>query len=213
VELRFFPGDGWRVRKDFGENREGFSTELAMVRRLAKAGVRVAEVLEAEEPVIDYRRLPGTTLADLLEAAESGPDQRQELLRAMPALGQWLAEYYAASGGMILGDAHFRNFLLSPRGELAGVDFEACRPGRPEEDVARLAVFALTYDPALTPLKREAGGLLLEECRRRLGLDRRELERQLASELDGLCKRRGRDAGWREEVWEALRRENAGFSG
>lgn len=204
VELGFFPGTGWGIKKDFGENREGFSRELAMVRLLAEAGVPVAEVLKAEEPVILYRQLEGPTLADLLEAAEGDPSLRGELERGIKALARWLAGYYAASGGLALGDAHLRNFLLPPGGELAGVDFETCRPGPPEEDVARLSVFTLTYDPALTPLKRRSCALLLGECRRRLPLDRDALSRQIEAELDGLCARRGKDAAWREAVLAAM---------
>ena len=123
VEKIPLPGEGWGVRKDFGENREGFAAELSMVRRLDQAGVRVAPVIRAEEPVILYRWLPGKSLCELLEAAETDPKEEERLEGALPALCRWLGGYYAASGGLALGDAHLRNFLLLPGGEIAGVDF------------------------------------------------------------------------------------------
>lgn len=204
VEKCFLPGLGWAVRKDFGENRRGYAAELAMLRRLDAAGVAVAEVIAAEEPVILCRFLPGAPLIDLLEAAESDPAASSRLRDALPALCRWLRQFYAAGGGSILGDAHLRNFLLSPQGQIAGVDFETCRPGDPEEDAASLAVFALTYDPAFTPLKEELALLLLSRCGLflRFPVLERELERQAAL----LCARRNPPAPWRDRLSEALRR-------
>ena len=92
---------------------------------------------------------------------------------------------------MILGDAHLRNFLLLPGGEIAGVDFETCRPGPREEDAARLAVFTLAYDPALTQVKRRLASFLLQGCCRELGLGLPALERELFVQLEGVCQRRG----------------------
>lgn len=205
VEECILPDIGRVVRKDFGGNRAGYEAELAMLRRLAGAGVRAAEVIRAEEPVILLRRLPGAPLIDLLEGAEGDPAREMRFRQALPALREWLAGYYAASGGMILGDAHLRNFLLSPQGELAGVDFEACRPGCPEEDVARLAVFTLTYDPALTEVKRRLAGELLRECCRGLGLEPPRLAMALAGELDGLCERRQLPPEVREKYTAAVK--------
>lgn len=206
VEKRLLPGLGWTVRKDFGPNREAFAAELSMVRRLTEAGVPVAPVLSAEEPVILYRYLPGDTLADLLEEAETHPPQARRLRQALPALARWLSRYYAASGGMVLGDAHLRNFLLSPEGALTGLDFEACRPGSPEEDAARLAVFTLTYHPPFTPLKLELAAELLRECAIPLTLRLPVLEQALAGEAEALCARRNAPPPWRDQLEKALLR-------
>lgn len=138
-----------------------------------------------------YRWLAGTPLADLLEAAEEAPADEARFREALPALRRWLAGFYAACPGTVLGDAHLRNFLLSPAGELAGVDFECCHPGAPEEDIARLTAFTLTYDPPLTPVKRRLAACLLAECSRGLGLRRELLADGLAKELAGICRRRG----------------------
>ena len=207
VEKRFLPGTGWVVRKDFGDNREGFHTELEMVRRLTKALVRVAPVVRVEEPVILYRWVNGETLCDLLEQAEGSPGRERRFRRAIPLLCRWLGEFYEAAGGMVLGDAHLRNFLLFSRvleRRLYGVDFEACRPGRPEEDAARLAVFTLTYDPALTDVKRRLAEELLRGLCRELGLSPAWLEQELSRELDGLCRRRGLPADVYEQYKVAV---------
>lgn len=204
VEKVPLPGGGWGVRKDFGENREGYHTELETVRRLEAAGVRAAPILRAEEPVILYRWLPGETLCGLLEQAEEDPVREKRLFRALPGLCRWLGGFYAAAGGLILGDAHLRNFLLLPGGEIAGVDFEACRPGPREEDAARLAVFALTYDPALTEKKRRLASHLLQSCCRELTLDLPALETALSDQLAGLCSRRGLPPEVRQEYQKAV---------
>ena len=205
VEKIPLPGEGWGVRKDFGENREGFAAELSMVRRLDQAGVRVAPVIRAEEPVILYRWLPGKSLCELLEAAETDPKEEERLEGALPALCRWLGGYYTASGGLALGDAHLRNFLRLPGGEIAGVDFEACRPGPREEDAAALAVFTLTYDPALTPMKRRLAFAFLQACRRELKLSLPTLERALFSQLETLCTRRRLPPETRQKYERAVR--------
>lgn len=204
VEKCLFPELGWCVRKDFGRNRRGFDTELAMLRRLSAAGVPVAPLVAAEAPVILCRWLPGETLLQLLEAAETDAAARARLRESLPALCGWLRRFYDAGGGCILGDAHLRNFLLSPEGQLAGVDLETCRPGDPEEDAASLAVFTLTYDPAFTPLKGELALELLREC----GLFLRfpVLERQLERQAETLCARRNPPEPWRRQLEEALHR-------
>lgn len=204
VEKVPLPGGGWGVRKDFGANLEGYRVELETVRRLEGAGVRVAPVLRAEEPVILYQWLPGETLCDLLDQAEADPVPAKRLERALPRLCQWLKGFYAASGGLILGDAHLRNFLLLPEGEIAGVDFEVCRPGPREEDAARLAVFTLAYDPALTPIKRRLASFLLQGCCRELGLGLSALERELFAQLEGVCRRRGLGAQVQGEYERAV---------
>ena len=203
VEKVPLPGGGWGVRKDFGEDREGCRAELGMVRRLGEAGVRVAPIIQAEEPVILYRWLPGETLCDLLEQAEEDPVREKRLFSALPRLCQWLKGFYAASGGLILGDAHLRNFLLLPGGEIAGVDFEACCPGPREEDAARLVAFTLTYDPALTEKKRRLASLLLQDCCWELGLRLPDLEKALFAQLEGLCRRRGLSPEVRREYEKA----------
>ena len=106
---------------------------------------------------------------------------------------------------MVLGDAHLRNFLLSPEGALTGLDFEACRPGSPEEDAARLAVFTLTYHPPFTSLKLELAAELLRECALPLILRLPVLEQALAQEAEALCARRNAPPPWRDQLEKALR--------
>lgn len=206
VERVPVPG-GWAVKKDFRDNREGCAAELSMVRRLERAGVAVAPILRAEEPVILYRYLEGSTLADLLDRAEGDESLAARLEEeAFPALCRWLEGFYRASGGMILGDAHLRNFIhLAGEKKVAGVDFECCRPGEPETDVARLAVYTLTYDPALTQVKRDLASRLLRDCCWTLGLRLPLLERELFSELFALCARRRLPQKTRREYEEAVR--------
>lgn len=195
VEKVPLPGEenAWAVVKDFGENREGYAAELKMARLLLAAGVPAAPILRAEEPVITYRWLEGVPLADLLGRAEEGPEGEALLHRAMEALCAWLEGYRAAAGGIILGDAHLRNFLLLEDGTVAGVDFECCRPGRPEEDAAKLAVFTAAYDPPWTPAKTRLAAFLLGKCQRRLGLDWGLLEEEMARELAAMGRRRGKE--------------------
>ena len=219
VEKVPIPGEGqaWSVVKDFGENKEGFETELRTMQRLLGAGAVVAPILQVEEPVIVYRWLEGTPLADLLDQAEEGSAGEALLRQGLEALCTWLEKFYAvgkeAGEPWVLGDAHLRNFLLLEDGTVAGVDFECCRPGRPEGDIARLAVFTAAYDPAWTPAKVRLASFLLEECRKRLGLDPVFLERQAAEELAAMARRRKcvMDPALLEPVLEPLRKSRPSF--
>ena len=138
-------------------------------------------MIRAEEPVILYRWLPGKSLCELLEAAETDPKEEERLEGALPALCRWLGGYYAASGGLALGDAHLRNFLLLP------------------------GVFTLTYDPALTPMKRRLAFAFLQACRRELKLSLPTLERALFSQLETLCTRRRLPPETRQKYERAVR--------
>ena len=205
VEKRLLPGLGWTVRKDFGPNREAFAAELSMVRRLTEAGVPVAPILSAEEPVILYRYLPGDTLADLLEEAEAHPPQARRHRQAHPPQAPGRSRNNPPRGGQVQGDAPRRNIHHTPEGALTGLDFEACRPGSPEEDAARLAVFTLTYHPPFTPLKLELAAELLRECALPLILRLPLLEQALAQEAEALCARRNAPPPWRDQLEKALR--------
>lgn len=81
---------------------------------------------------------------------------------------EWLIDFYRIikerkGKQYILGDIHLKNFLYDEKTDsLYGIDFEECRPGRIETDVARLYVFILNYDPALTVRKKELATYICE---------------------------------------------------
>lgn len=110
-----------------------------------------------------YRFVEALPVVELIETVSW--DQATAML---DKIWQWMQDFYILTldrKGIqyILGDVHLRNFLYRQESQqIYGLDFEECRPGRIETDLARFYVFLLHYDPALTPRKRALGAYWLE---------------------------------------------------
>ncbi|MFP4201131.1 MAG: phosphotransferase [Bacillota bacterium] len=79
-----------------------------------------------------------------------------ELPEVAPALARWFARLHFVKGGpsdtrFVHGDTILRNFVLMPRGGVAGVDLEEWEWGDPARDLAEIVASALTMDPPFTP--------------------------------------------------------------
>ena len=120
----------------------------------------------------------------------------------------------AALAGCQLGG---KAILLPKAGSITAIQVETLEGESlsltQEEDIARLAVFTAAYDPAWTPAKVRLASFLLEECRKRLGLDPVFLERQAAEELAAMARRRKcvMDPALLEPVLEPLRKSRPSF--
>lgn len=79
-----------------------------------------------------------------------------DLPEIAPALARWFARLHFVEGGpsdmrFVRGDTILRNFIVMPRGGVAGVDLEEWQWGDPARDLAEVVASALTMDPPFTP--------------------------------------------------------------
>ncbi len=168
------------MEKKIGELLQG--TDLCIPRRLA-----VNE--QAQEIIYEY--IASVPLVDLIETTDL--EQAREKIAQICT---WMMKFYTiirekTGRQYILGDVHLRNFICDIRTCLVyGVDFEECRPGRIETDVARLYTFILHYEPAFTARKIE----LAEDVQRTffaaLDLDEKFYLHEVARETEALLQRR-----------------------
>ncbi|MFO7942309.1 MAG: hypothetical protein R6U92_06705 [Bacillota bacterium] len=91
--------------------------------------------------------IEGKNVADLPPA---------DLPEIAPALARWFARLHFVEGGpsglrFVRGDTILRNFIIMPRGGVAGVDLEEWEWGDPARDLAEVVASALTMDPPFTP--------------------------------------------------------------
>ncbi len=142
---------------------------------------------------IIYQFVEGSPVVDFIE--------NTELSEAEDIIGKicvWLLEFYSIIRGKqgcqyILGDIHLRNFIYNRVSQqVYGFDFEECRIGQIESDVARLFVFILHYDPAFTPRKKALANYLWENLSAPLALDETLFQQEVKRETLELINRRAK---------------------
>ncbi|NLO22190.1 MAG: hypothetical protein GX119_09380 [Syntrophomonadaceae bacterium] len=142
---------------------------------------------------IVYQYIKAQAVAELLESLDF--PKVEEIIKKLCA---WLKEFYSImdeqkESPYILGDIHLRNFIFeTSSGQVYGLDFEECRPGRVESDVARLYVFILHYDPPFTPRKKALAALFWETMASALPMDKSFLRQEVKRESLELINRRAR---------------------
>lgn len=157
-------------------------TDLATPRRL--------EVDDQEQKII-YAYIPAVPLVDIIDVVEM--KKAQEM---MDQICTWMMKFYdfmrEKKGRLyILGDVHLRNFIYDDTAGLVyGVDFEECRPGRAETDVARLFTFMLHYEPAFTARKIELAEYMQKKLFSALDLDEKFYLQEVTRETEELLQRR-----------------------
>lgn len=174
---------------------ERFRTEKEMVSLLQGTRLLIPERLsiDEEQAAIVYEYIEGIPVVDLIEDIEA-----EEARGIFTQICDWMINFYAVtreSMGQqyILGDIHLRNFIyVQASGDIYGFDFEECRPGRIETDLARLWAFILHYDPEFTPRKKMLAALVKEHLFARLALDEAYFQQEAERETAELIARRSR---------------------
>lgn len=181
VVVKQFTDPGrFQMEKEIGTLLQ--ETDLATPRRLK---------VDDQEQKIIYVYIPAVPLVDIIEVVEM--KKAQEM---MDQICTWMMKFYdfmrEKKGRLyILGDVHLRNFIYDEAAGLVyGVDFEECRPGRMETDVARLFTFMLHYEPAFTARKIELAEYMQKKFFSALGLDEKFYLQEVTRETEELLQRR-----------------------
>jgi len=98
---------------------------------------------------------------------------------------------------LIFNDMNLRNFIFKdeplPAKKIFRVDLEDCRPGFIEEDLGRLIIFILSYDPILTQWKIKLSERLIEYILNVTSVNKDLLYNEAIKELDAMSIRRNID--------------------
>lgn len=178
------------VSKDHISDTEAIAEENRLT-ALIRDGVRVPRPCGRIATTLYLEYIDGEVLVDVIERGWPRPEAW------CGELGRWfrrLHETRFPCGCRLKGDVNLRNFILDPRGEMWGLDFEESPVGDPAVDIGRIMAFILSTRPHFAPGRREMCLLLLDaygpatragdpwvECRKELRAmaDRRPAERDV----------------------------------
>lgn len=141
--------------------------------------------------VLEY--VKGKTLVKELDELEE-KNAVDEAVTLMVATFNWVMKFhqvdYIRKKKLALWDLNFRNFIVDDNGEITGLDFEEVAEGRFEDDVAKIAAFQLTYDPAFTEFKQKVSEKFIDYLISERGFDHKKLRTLIEKELKSISKRR-----------------------
>lgn len=174
-------------------DRKRFNTEKEISGILQETELSVPKRLSVntESLSIVYEYVEGIPVVDLIESADL--TKMQDIIREICS---WLTGFYSLmliknESQYILGDIHLRNFLYAEdEDKIYGIDFEECRPGSIETDIARLYTFILHYDPEFTPRKKALAACLWETMSASMTLDFAFFREEVNRETEELLARR-----------------------
>lgn len=201
----------WVVEKEFTDTRR-FFLETKIIKELSRGDLAVPKTLFNRSPgkngqgAIIYEFIDGITALDFI--SRGGLRQGRSMLNEIT---RWLADYYALvkrafNEQWILGDAHLRNFIYNENsGKLYGLDFENACPGRIEQDIARLFLFIITYEPAYSSKHLDLAAYLAGSAVTTFNLDKTVLLREMSAEAQDMSRRRNihMDEAFLAEVMES----------
>lgn len=170
----------FNTEKEIGDILQ--ETELFVPKRLS---------VNTESLSIVYEYVEGIPVVDIIESADL-----QKMRDIIGKICGWLIKFYSImpdkkNRQYILGDIHLRNFLYDEVADkIYGIDFEECRPGRIETDIARLYTFILHYDPEFTSKKKALAACLWETMSASMDLSYTYFRKEVQRETEELQARR-----------------------
>ncbi len=172
--------------------------ETEILFMLKSTNVAVPEIYHVVESGLLIEYLKGPTVLDMIEWQEirstnGGVLDVQAAVDVILSMAEWLDHFYTVLNKingekLIYGDLNCRNFII--RSKLYGLDFEDCRPGRIEEDVAYLIAYLLSYTPEFTPWKKVLATEVINIFASRFKLDKVFLIDIIHDQLELIRERR-----------------------
>ena len=139
----------------------GFTRNMENEYRILKKGsshvhMPTVHTKDTENHVLVMDYIPGRNLCDVITDEQLSLKEKKKILEL--AAG-WFSLFHTffktPEGFQIRGDPNVKNFILSHRHVIYGVDFEESRPGKPVEDIAGFCASLLSTNPMFTKEKFE----------------------------------------------------------
>lgn len=198
--VTLFTGEGLTREMIFKQynSRKRQLKETEILFMLKNTNICVPHIYHVVENGLLIEYLKGPTVLDLIEwqeirAVNSGVLHIQAAVDIIRYLADWLDHFYTlldriTGKKMIYGDLNCRNFII--RTKLYGLDFEDCRPGRVEEDIAYLIAFLLSYTPEFTLWKKALATEVNYIFASRFNLNKKVLTDTIHDQLELIRERR-----------------------
>ncbi len=188
--------EGNRVVKTFG-SRLAYVKEASIYEKLKGTGL-APELLEKMDGMIEHEYIEGPTVEEALRAASGN-------LRALATIFSELCVWYQRFRETIkltLGGVDFSKFILTDAG-LCYIDFEHCKPGYMEEDIADILAELCFSAGGFSEPSLAIAQLFAEISRKKLEWIPELVQEYLPQYISAACARRGYEAGG-SEIMEAV---------
>jgi len=172
------------ILKDFENNLDRITAELAGINTFKKLSPKV---IFSDNRYILHEYFPRETFLYHFEEAEKN-ESNSELLTI--SLLNFLESIYDYAPGFILGDINFANFIVSDNNCIRFIDFENVCQGMIEDDLGRIAAFALTYNPAFTDWKYDFTIHFIKSSMQILNVSEEKIFSYMKEEFEAMKTRR-----------------------
>jgi len=175
------------IIKDFGKETERLQAELNGMTVFKDFS---PEIFYSDDRYIVHEFIEGETMLSVFEELERSGKDPACLISGFVT---FLEDMYKSAPGYILSDINFTNFIIK---EVSGdytfrfVDYESVSKGKVEEDIGKIAAFALTYDPAFTDWKYDFALRYIENSLSALNISEEKIYKYLENELKAMNDRR-----------------------
>lgn len=181
------------IQKQFSSfvNKE---KEIWVLRNLHKRGLGVPTLIDHKGSILYESYIEGPLFLHVYEELERKEEDGDIAVEGCFTLCEWLYNFHMLSTQFfnqphIMGDVNLRNYIWSKEG-IVGFDFEDCKPGQFQEDLACLLAFLLLYDPVLTPWKEEVNDKLISRINKEWQISKKLLLDQRNEQMKKLRRRR-----------------------
>ncbi len=162
-----------------------FSSKISLalemkINYIIKDKIKTPKIIKELDNYIVYEYIKGQTLLGLLEEEKLSYDIILKLI-------DWLELFYKSTG-LILADAHLRNFIYNT--EIYGIDFETAKKGDISEDIASLVVFILTYEPMFTDYKIDLTRFFIKNAITKFKINKSALNFEIRKQFQIIQSRR-----------------------
>ncbi len=181
------------IKKIFSSS-ERFQRECFVLAQLIGEKIATPAVISISEepPILEYEYIAGETV---LEYLEKNADE-ESCLNVLEKVLYWLADFYnimyrKTGKGWIMQDVHLRNFIVSSKdGSVYGVDYEECIEGSIEQDIAKILLYLVTYEPIYSPKNISLAKGLSKKAHEIWKLNQAFLQQKMEQQLVSICQRR-----------------------
>ena len=170
--------NGELIRKYFASHMD-YSQECNVYEKLKGTGLS-PEVTFQYDGLIEKKYIEGPSFAELYEQYSGQPEKLAGLFETFC---DWYGPYRAATN-LLLGNIDPSKFLLTDHG-FVYLDFEHCRPGFAEADIAHMVKWMGVIGGEISESGVAAAKLFICVCSSKLHLTPDRLEKSLRKEFEG----------------------------
>ncbi len=175
-----FQGD--KVIKTF-DNRIDFVRESSIYEKIKGKGL-APEITGVWDGVIGHTYIKGENFNDVIHRAMKDP---MEFIEYSNIFFNWYRKFRDVLH-ISLGDMDFSDFILTENRELYCIDFEHCKPGYAEDDVADLAANVCLMGGEYTRFGIEDAKIFVKSAWEQIEMSSKRLYDSLIKYLDLVCE-------------------------